>query len=200
MAWVVGDLKLLFLAVIAAIFSSLLLGNVIVLIHNYCIVYTVYRLEHFCGFADISDITFNHIAGSSYVFKWIRPYLICMTFLLVFSKFSFIHCCVHCCGLQMSHVKLRFSAALCIWSYRFEPVQSLRSSTHARLGLGIKGVDPDTKVGGTGYMSTQREVLEGQTGSHRAKRAKGGAGVLPRKISKTYMANGAIYVIPELYL
>ena len=32
-----------------------------------------------------------------------------------------------------------------------------------------KGVDPDTKVGGTAYMSTQREVLEGQTGSHRAK-------------------------------
>ena len=63
-----------------------------------------------------------------------------------------------------------------------------------------KGVDPDTKVGGTGYMSTQREVLEGQTGSHRAKRAKFGRGVLPRKISKTYMANGAMYVIPELYL
>ena len=29
---------------------------------------------------------------------------------------------------------------------------------------------------------------------------KGGPGVLPRKISKTYIANGAIYVIPELYL
>ena len=53
------------------------------------------------------------------------------------------------------------------------------------------------------YMSTQREVLEGQTGSNRAKRAKfgrGGPGVLPRKIQKTYIANGAIYVIPELYL
>ena len=53
------------------------------------------------------------------------------------------------------------------------------------------------------YMSTQREVWEGQTGSHRAKRAnfgRGGPEVLPRKISKTYMANGAIYVIPELYL
>ena len=41
----------------------------------------------------------------------------------------------------------------------------------------IKGVDPDTKVGGTAYMSTQREVLEGQTGSHRAKRANFGRGV-----------------------
>ena len=30
--------------------------------------------------------------------------------------------------------------------------------------------------------------------------SEGGPGVLPRKISKTYMANGAIYVIPELYL
>ena len=39
-----------------------------------------------------------------------------------------------------------------------------------------KGVDPDTKVGGTAYMSTQREVLEGQTGSHRAKRANFGRG------------------------
>ena len=29
---------------------------------------------------------------------------------------------------------------------------------------------------------------------------KGGPGVAPRKISKTYIANGAIYVIPELYL
>ena len=71
------------------------------------------------------------------------------------------------------------------------------------LTLCTKGVDPDTKVGGTAYMSTQREVLEGQTGSHRAKRANFGRGVRgspPRKISKTYMANGAIYVIPELYL
>ena len=43
---------------------------------------------------------------------------------------------------------------------------------------GGKGVDPDTKVGGgTAYMSTQREVLEGETGSHRAKRANFGRGV-----------------------
>ena len=41
----------------------------------------------------------------------------------------------------------------------------------------LKGVDPDTKLGGTAYMSTQREVLEGQTGSHRAKRANFGRGV-----------------------
>ena len=68
----------------------------------------------------------------------------------------------------------------------------------------IPGVDPDTKVGGgTAYMSTQREVLEGQTGSHRAKRANFGRGVRgssPGKLKKNYMANGAIYVIPELYL
>ena len=30
--------------------------------------------------------------------------------------------------------------------------------------------------------------------------SEGGPGVLPREISKTCMANGAIYVIPELYL
>ena len=45
------------------------------------------------------------------------------------------------------------------------------------LSSALHGVDPDTKVGGTAYMSTQREVLEGQTGSHRAKRANFGRGV-----------------------
>ena len=45
------------------------------------------------------------------------------------------------------------------------------------VGVVRKGVDPDTKVGGTAYMSTQREVSEGQTGSHRAKRANFGRGV-----------------------
>ena len=41
--------------------------------------------------------------------------------------------------------------------------------------------------GGTAYMSTQREVLEGQTGSHRAKRANFGRGVRgpsPGKLQK----------------
>ena len=53
------------------------------------------------------------------------------------------------------------------------------------------------------YMSTQREVFEGQKTARRAKRGglwKGGPGVLPRKFSKTCIANGAIWVIPELYL
>ena len=48
-------------------------------------------------------------------------------------------------------------------------------------------------------MSTQREVFEGQTGTHRAKRASFGRGVLPWKFSKTCIENGAISVIPELY-
>ena len=70
-------------------------------------------------------------------------------------------------------------------------------------------------------MSTQREVFEGQTTARRAKRGglwkggggsggpppeisemgfgRGGPGVLPRKLSKTCIANGAIWVIPELY-
>ena len=53
------------------------------------------------------------------------------------------------------------------------------------------------------YMSTQGEVFEGQTTARRAKRGglwKGGPGVLPRKFSKTCIANGAIWIIPELYL
>ena len=52
------------------------------------------------------------------------------------------------------------------------------------------------QLGPTGW-STQTQVYEGQTGSHRAKRAIFGKGV--RKFSKTYIANGAISVIPELY-
>ena len=40
----------------------------------------------------------------------------------------------------------------------------------------------------------------GEPPSEASQLRKGGPGVLPRKISKTYMANGAIYVIPELYL
>ena len=47
---------------------------------------------------------------------------------------SFIHCYIHCLGLQMSQI---FSADLFIWSYRFERVQFLRSSTHVRLGLSL---------------------------------------------------------------
>ena len=45
------------------------------------------------------------------------------------------------------------------------------------------------------YMSTQREVFEGQKMARRAKLGglwKGGPGVLPRKFSKTCIANGAI--------
>ena len=56
---------------------------------------------------------------------------------------------------------------------RSELLQKARSVD----GVVAKGVDPDTKVGGTAYMSTQRDVLEGQTGSHRAKRANFGRGV-----------------------
>ena len=86
----------------------------------------------------------------------------------------------------------------------------LANLSHARVSfilnrsasVGFKGVDPDTKVGGMANMSTQREFLVGQTEppSEASQLRKGGPGVLPRKFSKTYMANGAIYVIPELYL
>ena len=56
--------------------------------------------------------------------------------ILAFTAHSFVQCCLHCGGLQMSHVSLSFPlSALLIWSYLFEPVQSLRLSTHVRLGL-----------------------------------------------------------------
>ena len=51
-------------------------------------------------------------------------------------------------------------------------------------------VNPERSFGGT----------NGEPPSEASQLRKGGLGVLPRKISKTYMANGAIYVIPELYL
>ena len=51
-------------------------------------------------------------------------------------------------------------------------------------------VNPERSFGGT----------NGESPSEASQLRKGGAGVLPRKISKTYIANGAIYVIPELYL
>ena len=49
---------------------------------------------------------------------------------------------------------------------------------------------PERSFGGT----------NGEPPSEASQPRKGGPGVLPRKISKTYIANGAIYVIPELYL
>ena len=51
-------------------------------------------------------------------------------------------------------------------------------------------VNPERSFGGT----------NGEPPSEASQLRKGGQGVVPRKISKTYMANGAIYVIPELYL
>ena len=51
-------------------------------------------------------------------------------------------------------------------------------------------VNPEISFGGP----------NGEPPSEASQLLKGGPGVLPRKISKTYMANGAIYVIPELYL
>ena len=51
-------------------------------------------------------------------------------------------------------------------------------------------VNPERSFGGT----------NGEPPSEASQLRKGGPGVHPRKISKTYMANGAIYVIPELYV
>ena len=51
-------------------------------------------------------------------------------------------------------------------------------------------VNPERSFGGTNE----------EPPSEASKLRKGGPGVLLRKISKTYIANGAIYVIPELYL
>ena len=53
-------------------------------------------------------------------------------------------------------------------------------------------VNPERRFGGT----------HGEPPSEASQLRKGGPGVhprYPRKFSKTYIANGAIYVIPELY-
>ena len=64
-----------------------------------------------------------------------------------------------------------------------------RRSGYESGGDGIH-VNPERSFGGT----------NGEPPSEASQLRKGGPGDLPRKISKTYMANGAIYVIPELYL
>ena len=51
-------------------------------------------------------------------------------------------------------------------------------------------VNPERICGGT----------NGEVPSEASQLRKGGPGVTPRTISKTYIANGAMYVIPELYL
>ena len=51
-------------------------------------------------------------------------------------------------------------------------------------------VNPERSFGGT----------KGEPPSEASELRKGGPGFHPRKISKTYIANGAIYVIPELYI
>ena len=70
----------------------------------------------------------------------------------------------------------------------FSSIQGRRSGYESG-GDGIH-VNPERSFGGT----------YGEPPSEASQLRKGGPGVLPRKISKTYMANGAIYVIPELYL
>ena len=67
--------------------------------------------------------------------------------------------------------------------------QQGRRSGYESGGDGIH-VNPERSFGGT----------NGEPPSEASQLRKGGPGVVPLKISKTYMANGAIYVIPELYL
>ena len=64
-----------------------------------------------------------------------------------------------------------------------------RRSGYESGGDGIH-VNPEISFGGP----------NGKPPSEASQLRKWGPGVLPRKMSKTYMANGAIYVIPELYL
>ena len=64
-----------------------------------------------------------------------------------------------------------------------------RRSGYESGGDGIH-VKPERSFGGTNE----------EPPSEASQLRKGGPGALPRNFSKTYMANGAIYVIPELYL
>ena len=53
---------------------------------------------------------FNYILGDKSVQEAdIHPYLgVHITKYLTWNKHSFIRCCVHCCGLQMSHVSFDY--------------------------------------------------------------------------------------------
>ena len=77
----------------------------------------------------------------------------------------------------------------CVSRHRLHIYTKGRRSGYESGGDGIH-VNPERSFGGT----------NGEPPSEASQLRKGGPGVLPRKISKTYMANGAIYVIPELYL
>ena len=85
-------------------------------------------------------------------------------------------------------VRLNWEDSLLYHCYVLHCVQG-RISGYESGGDGIH-VNPERSFGGT----------NGEPPSEASQLRKGGPGVLPRKMSKTYMANGAIYVIPELYL
>ena len=67
---------------------------------------------------------------------------------------------------------------------RTQVIRSIENDRH---------VNPERSFGGTNGEPPSEA-------SEASELRKGGPGVFPRKISKTYIANGAIYVIPELYL
>ena len=68
--------------------------------------------------------------------------------------------------VRVNYVRDSFSVLLRARAHHYSMLMTFVSATTANDIEPNKGVDPDTKVGGTAYMSTQREVLEGQTGSH----------------------------------
>ena len=53
-------------------------------------------------------------------------YYVTVNIMDIFNVHSFIHCRVHCCGLQMSHVSL---------SFQLLPLSGRTTSSHVRLGL-----------------------------------------------------------------
>ena len=89
--------------------------------------------------------------------------------------------------LPMFYFKVSTVKRIDIW--HIYAVWQGRRSGYESGGDGIH-VNPERSFGGT----------NGEPPSEASQLRKGGPGVVPRKISKTYMANGAIYVIPELYL
>ena len=66
--------------------------------------------------------------------------------------------------------------------------------------MSLQGRRSGYESGGDGIHVNPERSFGGTNGEPPSQVRKGGPGVLPRKISKTYMANGAMYVIPELYL
>ena len=113
-----------------------------------------------------------------------------------FFRFSTLFCSLHFTTLTLTsmHSTVLYNMYCYLTFGKLYTDMQLHTFQGRRSGYESGGggihVNPERSFGGT----------NGEPPSEASQLRKGGPGALPWKISKTYMANGAIYVIPELYL